>query len=257
MEKKRILIVDDAPVTITQIRRQLEEAGYIVSIAANGLEGMSVVSTYNVDLIITDIVMPVMDGVDFYKELKKNERTQSIPVMVITDSVVIKESFQALGVNEFIAKPIDGRDLLQRVQWLLDLSARQKKYGKVVIVGNDITNQRQMQVILEGMGFTVQRASNGMESLTMTVKMVPDLFLIDVLLQDLPAKEVIRALRSFIKLKGMKIILYTQFDPEGISDINLIEQLKESKNNCMEAGADKYIGRFSRTTFAETLQEFL
>jgi CheY-like chemotaxis protein len=121
MEKKRILIVDDAPVTITQIRRQLEEAGYIVSIAANGLEGMSVVSTYNVDLIITDIVMPVMDGVDFYKELKKNERTQSIPVMVITDSVVIKESFQALGVNEFIAKPIDGRDLLQRVQWLLDL----------------------------------------------------------------------------------------------------------------------------------------
>lgn len=257
MEKKRVLIVDDAPVTLTQVRRQLEEAGYAVEIATNGLEGMGVVRSRIVDLIITDIVMPVMDGVDFYNELQKDATTARIPVMIITDSVVVQESFKTLGVNEFVAKPIDGRDLLRRVEWLLNLSNHRKKFGKVIVVGNDITTQRQMQLILESSGFTVQRSDTGMESLTMTVKMVPDLFLIDVLLQDMPAKEVIKSLRSFIKLQAMKIIIFTQFDPENISDINLIEQLKESKNACMDVGANKYIGRFSRTTFADSLQEFL
>ncbi|MBF0531918.1 MAG: response regulator [Candidatus Omnitrophica bacterium] len=253
---KKILLVDDAPVTVTMIKRQLDNAGYDVVTANNGQEGLKIVANTPVDLIITDIYMPVMDGVDFYRELQKNSRTAKIPVIVITDSVVIQESFRALGVNDFIAKPTEGKDILEKVERLLSLIGSIQYDAKVLIAGNDRATLKEMALLLEHTGFNVTIAPNGMEALTLAVKLVPRFFIVDILIHDLPAKEIIRAMQCFIKLKSMKILTYTQFSPEEISDINLVNQLKDAKDACLEAGASKYLGRFSRSTFIENMPGF-
>jgi CheY-like chemotaxis protein len=257
MNPKRILIVDDAPVTVMQIRRQLEESGYAVEMATNGVEGLAVIKTRPVDLIITDIVMPVMDGIDFFQALKKDPSSAYLPVIVITDSYVIQESFRSLGVNDFISKPVDGENLISRVEDLLKLSLSRNRYGKILVVCNDAGVLKEIKNTLAIAGFDVKAENAGADSITTALKIIPNIILIDILLNDVTAKEVVKAVRCFFKLKSSKILLYTQFDPEDISDINLMEQLKDSKNACLEEGATKYIGRFSRTTFFDSLKEFI
>ena len=86
--------------------------------------------------------------------------------------------------------------------------------------------------------------------------MVPHVVLIDILLQDIPAKEIIKALKTFLKLKGVAILAYTHFSPEEMGNVDAVEQLKESKNACLESGATKYIGRYSSLTFVDSVRNY-
>ena len=254
---KRVLIVDDAPVTLTMAKSQAEKAGYIVYVAGNGKEGLKVVKSQQIDLVITDVVMPVMDGVDFFNALKKDPSTMHIPVIVITDSMVIKESFRALGVNDFLAKPFDGDTLVERIQRIKKLELGPHRHGKVVIIGAGCNDGvLEMRRLLEKNGCSVVLSNNGVDSIAKVLRVVPHLVLIDVMLTDVSAKEVIQSLRSFVKLKETKILIYTFFSPEKMVNSEAVEQLKNSKDACMEAGGTDYIGRFSALTFINSVNKF-
>ncbi|HBG61223.1 MAG: hypothetical protein A2Y03_03985 [Omnitrophica WOR_2 bacterium GWF2_38_59] len=254
---KRILIVDDAPVTLTMAKQQAEKEGYVVYVAGNGKEGLKIVRSKKIDLVITDVVMPVMDGVDFFNALKSDPSTMHIPVIVITDSMVIQESFRALGVNDFLAKPFDGSVLIERIQRIKKLELGPHRHGKVVIIGAG-TNDGvlEMRRLLEKNGCSVVLSSNGVDSIAKVLRVVPHIVLIDVMLTDVSAKEVIKALRSFIKLQDMKILVYTFLSPEKMFNVEAVEQLKDSKNACMDAGGTDYIGRFSALTFIDSMHKY-
>jgi len=109
---KNILIVDDEKDLLELAKRKLERSGYKVLTAENGEQGLEIVNNKNLDLIVTDIVMPIMDGYTFFKEVKKSKGAKNIPVIVLTARSSMEDSFRALGADEFLAKPFNANELL-------------------------------------------------------------------------------------------------------------------------------------------------
>lgn len=256
---KKILIVDDEAAILKVIKKRLELAGYFVDVAANGKEGLDIIKRGQAhDLVITDVVMPVMDGVDFYKELKRDKTTSKVPIIIITDSQVFKESFKALGVEGFLPKPLNARKLLDKIKQIFSLEATTSGRDKrILIAGSDENVLSQMFDLLDDTGNDVCKVDDAIDFLSSALMVVPRIALIDVLLKDVSAREIIKAMKCFIRFKDVNILTYTHFSAEELGDVNAVEQLKEAKNACTEAGATKYIGRFTRATFMDNLRPYL
>lgn len=115
----RILIVDDEELNRKLLKSLLKE--YSTFEAVNGQEALDMVLSVNPDLILMDIMMPVMDGLEATKRLKENPYTTRIPIIIITgiqDTNLRIEGLKS-GANDFLLKPIDGIELTLRVKNLL------------------------------------------------------------------------------------------------------------------------------------------
>lgn len=115
--RKKILIVDDDPVTLKILEKILFSADYRVAKATNGKEALYTVEDFNPDLIILDILMPVMDGTETIRILEKNPRTKNIPVLFLTSLISKSEESNKFAMNRcFLAKPIDRDKLLKEIE---------------------------------------------------------------------------------------------------------------------------------------------
>ena len=106
MSKKKILIVEDDNFVAEVYSTKLLEMGHEVIIAQNGEEGLNVLKENIPDMILLDIIMPVMGGIEMLQELKKNEKWKKIPVILLTN-VGEKDSIQkvqSLGVQDYLIK---------------------------------------------------------------------------------------------------------------------------------------------------------
>lgn len=118
---KRILIVDDEDLNRKLLKSLLKD--YTTYEATNGQEAVDMVLSINPDLILMDIMMPVMDGLEATKRLKENPYTNRIPIVIITgiqDTNLRIEGLKS-GANDFLLKPIDGIELTLRVKNLLKI----------------------------------------------------------------------------------------------------------------------------------------
>ncbi|MBF0485723.1 MAG: response regulator [Candidatus Omnitrophica bacterium] len=254
---KRILIADDEPTVVALAKGRLEEQGYTVETARNGKEAWDIIKTRPIDLIVTDVIMPVMDGVDLYKEIKKNPQLAKIPIVIITDSKIFRDSFQTLGVEHFLPKPLDGEKLLHKVDYVFTCAELQTKNKQVLILGANSDANHDMTKILEANKLVVGKGTDAIEFFANALIVSPHVVLVDVLLKgDVPAPEVIRGIKVFSRLRDTKVLVFTQFSPEDIGSMEGIEQLSASKNDCMQAGAAKYIGRFTPATFWDMVKEY-
>jgi serine phosphatase RsbU (regulator of sigma subunit) len=120
----RILVVDDEPTFINQTRDCLEQHGYDVVAARNGKDALAIADEGNVDLILLDIIMPVLNGVEVTKILKANPRTMGIPIIVVSTMTEYKErvEFFRIGANDYMPKPIDNGELIARVNLQLQVT---------------------------------------------------------------------------------------------------------------------------------------
>jgi CheY-like chemotaxis protein len=122
MERKKILVVDDEPDIARTIKLRLEMEGYEVSTAKDGQEGLEAVKRFNPGLIVLDLVMPVMDGIQMSGALKRDPQTKDIPILFLTCLYEKKDELRLgheSGGNLFLAKPFDGKELLSMVKKLL------------------------------------------------------------------------------------------------------------------------------------------
>ena len=106
MDKKKILIVEDDSFVVEVYSTKLLEMGYEVRVAQNGEEGLKMIDEEKPDLILLDIIMPVMGGVEMLEELRKKNEVKKIPVILLTN-VGEKESIQKvrnLGVQDYLIK---------------------------------------------------------------------------------------------------------------------------------------------------------
>ncbi len=117
---KTILVVDDEADIVEMLQYNLEKEGYKVVTARNGKQALEQVKR-NVDLILLDIMMPEMNGLDVLRELKRSEKTRATPVLFLTaksseiDEVIGLE----LGAEDYIMKPISMKKLVARVRTAL------------------------------------------------------------------------------------------------------------------------------------------
>lgn len=104
--KKTLLIVEDDPLLTKMYKTKLESEGYGVVIAQDGLEGLNVAKKGGIDLIILDIMMPQLSGIDLLEKLRKIPKGKNIPVVVLTNLASKEEETRAasLGVKEYLVK---------------------------------------------------------------------------------------------------------------------------------------------------------
>lgn len=118
---KKILVVDDSTVILKLLRHLLEAGDYLVVTAENGLEGLKMVSTERPNLIITDFLMPKMDGITFIRKLKSQMSTRFIPIIMLTVKDEVESEVEAIdaGADDYLTKPVVAKRLLARVGRLL------------------------------------------------------------------------------------------------------------------------------------------
>jgi len=117
----RILVVDDESHILHVLSLKLRKAGYDVITAGDGEEGLHVASAESPDLIITDLQMPYMTGIDLCRALTERSMTAEIPVIILTArGYALSEEDLAIGnIKEVVSKPFSPRLLIQMVQSLL------------------------------------------------------------------------------------------------------------------------------------------
>ena len=116
---KKILIAEDSPTQALQLQMILEERGYIVLHGINGLDALSLLDEDDPpDIIISDIVMPVMDGYEFCFKIKQNPKTKEIPVILLTQLSNANDVIKGLqaGADNFISKPYSEKFLFDRIK---------------------------------------------------------------------------------------------------------------------------------------------
>ncbi|MDF1579976.1 MAG: response regulator [Desulfuromonadales bacterium] len=117
----KILVVDDSLFSRLHTCKPLREAGYDLVEAADGIEGLAAVDEHRPDFIITDLLMPNLDGIDFLAALK--ERCNTTPTLVLTADIQDSKRQQCLelGARGFLYKPVMKEKLLEEIVKLSDL----------------------------------------------------------------------------------------------------------------------------------------
>jgi CheY-like chemotaxis protein len=112
---KKVLVADDDPAILDVMRMMLEFEGYEVTTTLNGATILEM-DVELPDLLLLDIWMSGTDGRDICKKLKQSEKTSKIPVVLVSASKDIERSAFEAGANDFIAKPFEMSDLLQKIE---------------------------------------------------------------------------------------------------------------------------------------------
>ena len=125
MEKCKILVVDDEERNLRLMQALLAPLGHAVSVARNGREAVDLAARLDVDLVLLDVMMPVMDGFEAARLLKQGEATSRIPVVMVTALRDVEHRVRSLevGADDFLSKPVDSSELKARVRSLLKVKA--------------------------------------------------------------------------------------------------------------------------------------
>lgn len=121
MAKEKILVVDDSATQLIMYKMALTKAGYLVISAKNGVEGVHLVETENPDLIVSDIIMPELNGYQFCRLVKDDPSRGHIPIILLTSLGQQQDRFWGIeaGANSFVTKSTDTTELLAEVERLI------------------------------------------------------------------------------------------------------------------------------------------
>ena len=118
---QHILIVDDEPNIVASLQFLLEDAGYAVRVAADGAQALAAVAQSHPDLILLDVMMPVLDGNEVCQRLKSEPSTQGIRILMLSARCREMEIAKSreLGADGYLTKPFSTHTLLERVRELI------------------------------------------------------------------------------------------------------------------------------------------
>ena len=118
---ERILVADDDQLTARFLHSLLSEKGYDVEVADDGEQALELVGTHRPDLILSDMVMPYLDGMDLLRALRGDVRHAGIPIILLSLKDREEDIVAGLegGADDYVVKPFNARELLARVRKLL------------------------------------------------------------------------------------------------------------------------------------------
>jgi CheY-like chemotaxis protein len=113
-----VLVVDDEPITRNMLRMILSYAGYVIHEAEDGLDALEKIKAHSPDLVLLDVMMPNMDGIDVCKTVRQNETMQDLPIIMLSARAHAAdvEAGLAAGATKYLTKPISRKKLLEEVE---------------------------------------------------------------------------------------------------------------------------------------------
>ncbi|GAM10261.1 blue-light-activated protein [Geobacter sp. OR-1] len=141
--KAEILIVEDSPTQAEELKYTLERHNYSVLIAGNGREALALLREHKPAMVISDIVMPEMDGYQLCREIKQDERLRNLPVILLTSLSNPRDVVKGLecGADNFLTKPYEEKYILSRIQYIIAnknlKDIEQTQLGVEIILDNE------------------------------------------------------------------------------------------------------------------------
>jgi len=117
----RVLVVDDNFVNVRLLEELLKSASYEVTTATSGEAALEKLAQSRPDIVLLDVMMPVMDGYEVCRRIRQDEKTAQLPVIMVTalDKESDREMALAAGANEFLSKPVEDNLLLPAIRRIL------------------------------------------------------------------------------------------------------------------------------------------
>ena len=192
-----ILLVEDNEINQQVAQEILENAGFIIDIAEDGKQAVEAVEKVSYDIVLMDIQMPVMDGYESTKMIRKNPQLKDLPILAMSASAMTQdlEYAKAAGMNDHVAKPIDVDGLMKTLlKWIkhkkrdlpkdfsegLDKASDESKGAHILLVEDNEINQQVAQEILENAGFIIDIAEDGKQAVEAVEKVSYDIVLMDI-----------------------------------------------------------------------------
>lgn len=258
-DAKRILMVEDNPDAIAQVKNVLEKQGYIVDVADGGQQALKYLKTNIPDGIILDLMMPEFDGFQVLDAIRSTHQTKNIPVLILTAKDLTRSDLNKLksnNVNQLVLKgDIDIKGLLEQVKLLLGMEVsanterspilttfsdsissvkitkeRANELFRVLVVEDNPDNMTTLEAILKDK-YELLFATDGQLGLELALTENPDLILLDISLPMLDGPQVIEQLKANVDTKNTPIIAVTALAMKG------------DQEKIMELGCDGYVSK--------------
>ncbi|MCK4798620.1 MAG: response regulator, partial [Spirochaetes bacterium] len=228
---ENLLIVDDIDINLEALALNLKDKGYNVSKAISANEAIDLLKSSDYDLIISDVMMPVMDGYQLVEEIRASDNQEEIPIILLTAKTRLedkKKGFEA-GADDYMVKPFEIGELLLRIKKSLNrdikISTDDKKYdvtksekynilnkGKdeiILAIDDNPTNLEVLKVRLEMNNWKVVQALSGEQGVEMYKELKPDLVLLDIMMPGMNGFEVCKKIRDQLEDDLTPIIFLT------------------------------------------------
>lgn len=220
MEKKKvILIVDDALDVRKILGFHLINKGYAVLEASDGLQGLTMIEAAPPDLLILDINMPKMSGLEVYNSLLKNKKRSLFPIIVLTTREELRSLFKDLEVEGFINKPFEIANVLEDIDTVIhkryasvEALAAKKIEGpiKTLIVENDREIFEELLLAFAIAGYAVSYAKSGVEAIEKLMLYIPHLIMVNLGLPELSGDVFVIKLKNMPRTMDIPCFLYSK-----------------------------------------------
>jgi two-component system cell cycle response regulator len=208
----KVLTVDDSKTVRIIVKKAFKPFDCEILEAANGVEGLAVAAKENPDLILLDVTMPVMDGVEMLTKLKADPALKSIPVVMLTaeggrDNVL---KIAKIGVRDYLVKPFKEEVLIEKCSRVIDLKPVNEGPAKaksildpadILVVEDKPVIVQQIQEGLKHTPWRLKGVNSHMEAIESIGKATPDLILVSLSLPEEAAFTFFRLLRTNVKTK--------------------------------------------------------
>jgi CheY-like chemotaxis protein len=203
-----ILVVEDDRRSADLLRVYLEDAGYGVAIARDGMEGLELARSLAPTAVVLDVLLPRLNGWDVLARLKRDPTTAGIPVVVVSMLDERGAGF-ALGAAEYLVKPVEHDELLRAVTRCV---APPGNGRTVVVIDDDAVDLDLVEAALVPQGWSVVRAQGGEEGVEAVRRERPSVVLLDLLMPGIDGFEVVERLRGDPLVADVPIVVLTSKD---------------------------------------------
>jgi len=183
---KHVLVVEDEPDTVELIELHLKNDGYRVTVAGDGDQALKKVHKHMPDLVILDLMIPEITGVEVCKFIRKDPATQSIPIIMCTAKTgeIDKILGLELGADDYVTKPFSPRELLLRVKNLIKRSdSSNVKADERLVIGEIVVDKNTHEVKVDGQ--TIDLTATEYKLLILFTEKIGRVLSREVLLRDI------------------------------------------------------------------------
>ena len=205
------LVLEDDLKSANLIRVQLEAEGFRVLHAASAESALRLAEQHALSLITVDIMLPDMDGWDFFSRLKQVPGLRHIPVVMISGVADPEKGF-SLGAAAVLQKPISRHVLYETLVDLGLFPFSQREKLTVLVVDDDPKSVELIAVFIQGLAMTVLRAYGGREAIDTARRELPDLIVLDLMMPEVSGFDVVAALSETHETARIPILVVTAKD---------------------------------------------
>ncbi len=213
---KKVLIIEDEELIAAVLKDNLEMVGYEVSIANSGVEGFRRAKRTPPDIITLDVMMPNLSGIQVLKDLKADDATKDIPVIILSvEGDPNRNEGLKLGAFAFLRKPVDFSILNQKIK-----SITEKK--KVLVIEDSPVVLKVLEIKLASLGYEVICISDGKSAIEKAIELKPDVILMDIILPHEDGFSITKKLKKNKKTANIPVIAFSGQFSESIDEKEVV-----------------------------------